>query len=534
MLRVTVHDEASQWTLQLEGKLAGDSVDAVEQAWESAPTARQIDVDLRGLTCADRAGRSLLHRMHLAGARLVAEGVAMTALVDDVRAGRLDACGLPRILTIAVLALLAPAATLWAQNSKIEPMQLTLQQAVAIGLRQTPEVAIANLNLAESQQRQTAARGALLPQVSFRASETVTRASLDAVFGRRVAGFPDHTGPFWAFQAGPAFAVPVFDLTLWNRWQAAREDVKATGAEQTTVREQNAQLVVSQYLGSLRAAAEVDAARSRRDLAKALFDLASDLQRNGVGTSIDTLRANVEYQNERQRHTEAEAQYAISLQGLRRLLSLDPDQPIELADARSFFETPPLVIEGSLERAFQQRPEMLAVASEMRSAEALKRSAQSARLPRLSISGAWNYQGLRPDTSIPAYQYGAFVDVPIFTGGQIGAEIATRDIELKKLAEAQRQVRDQIGFEVRTAATRLDSARTEAEASALGVSLAREGVTQAQDRFRAGVANNIEVVTAQNELARANDNQIGALYRYNQARADLARATGQIESLYAK
>jgi len=59
-------------------------------------------------------------------------------------------------------------------------------------------------------------------------------------------------------------------------------------------------------------------------------------------------------------------------------------------------------------------------------------------------------------------------------------------------------------------------------------------VAQARDRFQAGVANNIEVITAQDELSRANDNQIAALYRYNQARADLAHSTGQMESLYAK
>jgi outer membrane protein TolC len=348
-----------------------------------------------------------------------------------------------------------------------------------------------------------------------------------------VPGFADHSGPFWSFEAGPTASVPVFDLTLWNQWRAAREGVNAASAQQATARELNAQLVVSQYLGALRASAEVDAAASRLDLAKALFDLASDMQRNGVGTSLDTLRAHVEYQNERQRHTEAASQLAISLQGLRRLLSLNPDQPIELADRASFFETPVLSVEASLEHAYEQRPELKAVASAIRTASLLKQSAQSERLPRLSLAGGWSYQGLRPATSIPAYQYGAYLQVPIFTGGRIGAEVATRDIELRKLAEAQRQVRDQIGYEVRTAATRLDSARTEVEAANLGVTLAREGVTQAQDRFRAGVANNIEVITAQDELSRANDNQISALYRYNQSRADVARATGQMESLYA-
>ena len=68
----------------------------------------------------------------------------------------------------------------------------------------------------------------------------------------------------------------------------------------------------------------------------------------------------------------------------------------------------------------------------------------------------------------------------------------------------------------------------------LGVDLARQEVGQARDRFQAGVANNIEVITAQDELARANDNQIAALYRYNQSRADLAHSVGQMEALYAK
>jgi outer membrane protein TolC len=500
MLRVTVHDTAKAWRLQLEGKLAGDAVIEAERAWLDAPEGKVKEIDLRGVSCADPAGQRLLHRMHRAGAALTAQGVAMKALVHEIREGRLEAGIVARFVALLVFALLVPWPT-FAQVPAAAPLRLTLQQAVALGLKQAPEIAIANLNLAESQQSRLAARGALLPQLSFDVTEKVQRASLEALFGKKVPGFPDHSGPFWSFEAGPTASVPVFDLTLWNQWRAAREGVNA--------------------------------AASRLELAQALFDLATDMQRNGAGTSLDTLRANVEYQNERQRHTEATSQLAISLQGLRRLLSLNPDQPIELADRASFFETPVLNVEASLEKAYQRRPELQSVASEIKTASLLKQSAQSERLPRLSLAGGWSYQGLRPATSIPAYQYGAYLQVPIFTGGRIGAEVATRDIEVQKLTEAQRQVRDQVGYEVRTASTRLDSARTEVEAANLGVTLARDGVTQAQDRFRAGVANNIEVITAQNELSRANDNQISALYRYNQARADVARATGQMESLYA-
>jgi outer membrane protein TolC len=87
---------------------------------------------------------------------------------------------------------------------------------------------------------------------------------------------------------------------------------------------------------------------------------------------------------------------------------------------------------------------------------------------------------------------------------------------------------------VKTAVAQLESARNEVTVANLGVDLARQEVVQARDRFQAGVANNIEVITAQDELARANDNQIAALYRFNQSRADLAHAAGQMEALYVK
>ena len=99
---------------------------------------------------------------------------------------------------------------------------------------------------------------------------------------------------------------------------------------------------------------------------------------------------------------------------------------------------------------------------------------------------------------------------------------------------AKLSVRDQIALEVKTSQAQLDAARHEVDVANLGVKLAQEEVGQARDRFQAGVTNNIEVISAQNSLARANDNQIVALYRYNQSRADLARSVGQMEALYAK
>ena len=124
--------------------------------------------------------------------------------------------------------------------------------------------------------------------------------------------------------------------------------------------------------------------------------------------------------------------------------------------------------------------------------------------------------------------------MPLFTGGRIHAEIAKADLEIKKLAQEQVDLKNQVALEVKTSQAQLESARREVDVANLGVKLATEEVEQSRDRFRAGVANNIEVISAQDALARANDNQIAALYGYNQSRADLAHAMGQIEGLYSK
>jgi outer membrane protein TolC len=367
----------------------------------------------------------------------------------------------------------------------------------------------------------------------LQAYERVQRINAHALFGRPFPGIPQHIGPFANFQGGAYFSLPL-DVTLFRRWRAARETVRAAGAQEQSVREEYASLVVSQYLGSLRASADVKAAQSRVELARALFVQAEDLQKAGAGTGIDTLRANVELQNETQNLITAETNLQTSLFGLGRLLNFPPAQPIELADAVSFFQTPPIEVDRSLEAAYANRPEMQALRHQAQALESERQALQAQRLPSFRFEGYWTYLGLQPTSVIPSYLYQGGLHIPLFTGGRIGAEVARAELEQKRIAQQEQEQRNAIALEVRTAAARLDAARHEVDVANLSVKLANEEVVQARDRFQAGVANNIEIVQAQTSLARANDNQIVALYRYNQARADLARATGQMQNLYSK
>ncbi len=318
------------------------------------------------------------------------------------------------------------------------------------------------------------------PSASLQAYEQVRRLAVAPLFGlQHVPGlpFPGHLGPYEVFQVGPNFSVPVFDLTLWRRWQASKEGVNTSRAQSQGVREQIAELVVSQYLGSLRASADVKAAQSRVDLAQALYDQAADLQKNGVGTGIDTLRSNVELQNEKQRLIESRTQFQTSLYGLAQLLNVDPKREIDLTDRVSFFDTPSIEVDQSLEAAYANRPEMKALLHEQRQVELEKQQAAESRYPTLSFDGYWSEQGLTPATAIPAYTYGINFNVPLFTGGRIGAQQARADLELRKVSQQEQEQRNQIALQVRTAIAQMAAARSEVDVANQAVGLANEEVT---------------------------------------------------------
>jgi len=534
MLRITIQESAQASTFKLEGKLTGPWVRELETAWsklvEAAP-GQSLIVDLAEVTFIDCAGKDLLARMHRAGARLLARSPMIRCIVDEIA----------RLAKHALIALIVALAALRVAVAQRAPdnaaMRLTLREAVQTALNQNPQVQVANLNVAQSQEDQKIARAGLLPQAGLQVYEHTQRLAVAPLFGVQHIPFlplPGHLGPYQVDSGGTNFSAPIFDLTLWRRWQASKEGVGTSRAQNQGVREQIAMLVVSQYLGSLRASADVTAAQSRVDLAQALYDQAADLQKNGVGTGIDTLRANVELQNERQRLIEAQTQLQTSLYGLAQLLNVDPHREIQLADQVSFFSTPAIQVDQSLDAAYTNRPEMKALLHVRRQVELEKQQAGESRYPTLGLDGFWSEQGLTPATAIPAYTFGFTLNMPLFTGGRISAQRSRADLELQKVGQQEQEQRNQIALQVRTAIAQMAAARNEVDVANQAVGLANEEVSQARDRFQAGVANNIEVISAQDALARANDNQIVALYRYNQARADLARATGQMEAVYTR
>jgi len=164
-------------------------------------------------------------------------------------------------------------------NAPTQVLRLTLNQAVGLALNRTPRRRLRSYKRAERARQKYCACGPAPSQCEhFRRSEKGKPAG-PVRRQEPFPGFPKTLDHIKLFSAGPSFGAPVFDLTLWRRYQAARDTVNASKANSLSTREQVILLVVSQYIGTLRASGERGGVAIARESAQALYDQAADLQK---------------------------------------------------------------------------------------------------------------------------------------------------------------------------------------------------------------------------------------------------------------
>jgi outer membrane protein TolC len=137
--------------------------------------------------------------------------------------------------------------------------------------------------------------------------------------------------------------------------------------------------------------------------------------------------------------------------------------------------------------------------------------------------------GVSPFRSNGTYHVAGSLNIPIFAGRRTHADILQAESVLRQNQQQVDNLRGQIDTEVRTAMLDLNAANDQVQVARSSVDLAQQTLTQAQDRFAAGVADNLEVIQAQEALASANENYISSLYAHNIAKVEYARAIGFAE-----
>jgi outer membrane protein TolC len=190
---------------------------------------------------------------------------------------------------------------------------------------------------------------------------------------------------------------------------------------------------------------------------------------------------------------------------------------------------PEAAVENAYERALQTRPDYQAALASLRAAQYSEQSAWQQRLPSIGFSGNYGVLGFTPGSMAPNWTAAATLAIPIFQGGKVEADVQQSRAVLKERQAQDDNLRGSIEQDIENSLLDLKAAAQQVEVAKTGLDYAQETLVQSQDRFAAGVTNNVEVVQAQQQLASANEQYITSLYAHNIAKVLLARAIGNAE-----
>jgi len=436
----------------------------------------------------------------------------------------------PSLFKLALLLLVGILASPLAQAQQPAHYRLTLQDAIQKALQANLNVLVAGTRVDEANgARERSMAAALLPRVNAQVYANFQNRNLRA-FGISVPGLPipNVVGPFSNYDFRIYAQQNVIDLASYRTFKASELAVNAGKLDERDARDLIVRSVAAIYLQAQSAAARVDAAQSRVTDSNRLLKLAQDKHEAGTATGVDVLRAQVQLANDNQALLVAQNELQQSLLSLARNLGLNPGTPLELAETLSYKVLPQAQAASLLPAALKSRADYLSLVTQRQGLAEQQRASRARFYPKLSLNGNIGELG----RSIGSVQTTGLIQ------GQIDFTVFDRDRdgEAEQLASRMKRIDDQIADlergvdeDIREALLNLDSAAQQVTVAEQGRELAQKELALSQDRFQAGTANNVEVITAQDELARADENYIVAVTGHVDAKCALARALGDTE-----
>jgi outer membrane protein TolC len=412
-------------------------------------------------------------------------------------------------------------------------VELSLKEAFKRALEYNLGVVESGQNTRTAHAARLRSLNALLPNLSAGVSSTVEQINLRArginihLPGVRI---PALVGPFGVADARAFLSQEIFNWSDIKNWKSASESERASQYSYKSDRDLVVFTTGSAYLLVISDEANVDSIRAQVKTAQTLYERDADQQKQGVVASIDVLRAQVELQTQQQRLIAAENQLSIDKLALARVIGLPTGQQFRLTDSVPYAPLAAITLDQALKQAYATRPDYLSAHAQVRAAELARRAAVAENYPWLSTNTDFGDIG-SPNfgTSHGTFAFVATLNVPIFEGSRVRADKLQADSALEQRKAELADLGGKIDDQVRTAFFNLRSSSELVRVAESNIDLANETLTQAQDRFAAGVADNLEVVQAQESVASANQSYIASLYSFNLAKISLAQSLGVAE-----
>jgi outer membrane protein TolC len=410
-------------------------------------------------------------------------------------------------------------------------LPLSLDDAIGRGLKHNLGYILSTENTTNANGSRLQELQALLPTVNASVKESVQQVNL-AAEGLRIPGFPTIIGPFGYTDIRATLDWSLLNVASLQNYLAAKHNFRSAKLSVEDARDMVVLTVGNAYLLVIADKARIDSAQAQVDTSKVSLDQAVQNHQAGTAPLLDELRARVDYQTQQQTLISAQNTYEKDKIALARVIGLPLEQKFELTDEVPYAALDDVDPDTAVKQALDTRRDLKALAEQLKASEKARSAATAERYPTISFSGDYGDIGVNPSNSHGTGNATGTLSVPVFEEGKLrgDAQQAQAQLEIKRAQFSD--IHGQISADVRDSILDIRSAQKQVEVSRSNVQLANEALSEAQQRYAAGVSDNLAVSQAQQSVAQANDQYVSSLYQHNIAKLSLARALGVAQSNY--
>ncbi|WP_074655876.1 TolC family protein [Terriglobus roseus] len=421
-----------------------------------------------------------------------------------------------------------------------QPLLLSLDDAVRLGLEHNLTISVDLQNQRQITGLQLTAFNALIPSLTASAQSSTQELNLAAMgfkpsslVGLLPAGVTFSTiVKVSTTSARLSLSQQLFNLPAFEVYRAAKAQADVAKWNILLDRGDIVQQVASQYLRVLADTASITNAQSQVASDTELERQSQARKDAGTGTNLDLLRARVERQTREQELIADVATFEKDKIQLNRLMGIAADQPLQLTDAVPYHELEALPLDVAKQVAFKRRKDLLSLQAQLRSTELQRRAIAYERLPVVKVNGFYGVLGQTTGLYHGVFSAQGGIDFPIFQEARIRGDREVADSQLSKLRNQLSGLRGDIEQQIQSAMLDMNTSNELVRDATSNVNLAAEALDETRDRYRAGIDDNLPVVRAQATLANAQAQLVSALFQFNNAKLQLARNTGVVESQF--
>ena len=425
------------------------------------------------------------------------------------------------VLFLACFWSLLPA-TAGAESPIKQGEKLDMNRCIAIALERHPSLQAAAGTLKAGDSRVGQARSGYYPQISGSAGYSRTEPLLSSSSLRSTT----NTGSYDSYSSSISLSQSLFDFGKTATQVKVQEfNRDASQSDLENVRTQVSFGVKQAYYIRLRTERKRDVSREVVDQFRQHLDRAKAFFEVGTKPKFDVTKAEVDLSTAKLDLLLAENIYRLAVVALNNAIGLPEAPEYELVDQFSL-EREEIDLDATLRTAYERRPDLKAIAVKKKAQESAIELARKDYYP--SVTGSANYIWGGSDFPLGrGWNFGAQLNVPIFSGFSTKHQVAEAQANLEVLAANEETLRQEIYQNVKQAWINLQEAAERVTTTEISIRQAEENVDLANGRYASGVGSPIEVTDALVAESNAKTDHIAALYDYKLAKASLEKAMGE-------